>query len=628
MAKFINNTSGNVKTYAGQSVPTGGYYQIPVPLEIDFAEDDLLITDLATAGSGIVMSDDGLVDLSGGPSDQINFLKGVLTPRIGSSITQIVDDQGNNVEVLQGPQGDPGAAGPSGFGVYAFSKTSANGTILKARGLSVTKAGTGSYDYTFTTPTPDADYAVQGTIFNLPTNTDTNVFVNNPTVNGFNITIGQGDNGTALDTLMDEIHSIVVLGNAGPQGITSAYESWLDIGNVGTEADFIASLVGPTGATGPQGPQGPPGDSAIRISPNDTTTGFIEDKFVAGSSKIAITVLNEGGDEDLSFDVVPENINTNDLNNDANFINSAGAPVQPGDIANFETSAQLDTRDTDNRSRSNHTGTQLASTISDFASAVTSNETTTSLSFNAGTNILSFTDEDGLITNIDLSLYLDDTNLSRIVSGVLNAGTGICTFTRDDLTTFDVDFSSLNDQSFINAAIATHETTIANHDDVVLTDNATDALLKFDGSNFVPFIDYKVFASFNTPIGTQSDTFQQALRLNYDIPQAGNYKLSVSYIWSVNTTGSNFEAQVEINDTDLFCEHAAEPQDAGGGGVIVNAIEGGTFNSGTDQRLGYAYADVINLPVGAGFIDLDIANQVANTEATFYRASLILERFS
>ena len=39
----------------------------------------------------------------------------------------------------------------------------------------------------------------------------------------------------------------------------------------------------------------------------------------------------------------------------------------------FETPAELDVRDTANRNRSNHTGTQLASTISDFATQVTNN---------------------------------------------------------------------------------------------------------------------------------------------------------------------------------------------------------------------------------------------------------------
>jgi len=56
-------------------------------------------------------------------------------------------------------------------------------------------------------------------------------------------------------------------GPQGPAGINgqSAYQIWLSLGNTGTEADFINSLVGPqgiqgiqgnTGATGPQGPAG------------------------------------------------------------------------------------------------------------------------------------------------------------------------------------------------------------------------------------------------------------------------------------------------------------------------------------------------------------------------------------
>jgi hypothetical protein len=46
----------------------------------------------------------------------------------------------------------------------------------------------------------------------------------------------------------------------------SAYQIWLDLGNEGTEEDFIDSLVGPagsTGATGPAGPAGPVGPQGL-----------------------------------------------------------------------------------------------------------------------------------------------------------------------------------------------------------------------------------------------------------------------------------------------------------------------------------------------------------------------------
>lgn len=55
-------------------------------------------------------------------------------------------------------------------------------------------------------------------------------------------------------------------GDKGEDGVighdgASAYEIWLSQGNVGTEDDFLASLVGPTGPQGPQGIQGIQGET-------------------------------------------------------------------------------------------------------------------------------------------------------------------------------------------------------------------------------------------------------------------------------------------------------------------------------------------------------------------------------
>ena len=58
-------------------------------------------------------------------------------------------------------------------------------------------------------------------------------------------------------------------------------------------------------------------------------------------------------------------------------------------------------------------------------------------------NQLNYIDENNTTTSIDLSLYLDDTNLSRITGGSLDNSTGIATFSRDDGSNFTVDFSSL-----------------------------------------------------------------------------------------------------------------------------------------------------------------------------------------
>lgn len=510
-------------------------------------------------------------------------------------------------------------------------------------------------------------------------------------------------------------------------------------------------------------------DSTIKVSSNDTTVGFLEDKIVSLDNKLAITTLNDGSDEDLQIAVQSGNINTSELNNDANFIDSAGAPVQPADIADFETSTELDARDTanrdranhtgtqlastisdfnsaasaaapvqsadiadfetsteldardvDNRDRANHTGTQLASTISDFTSAVQAAETTTSISL--GSNILSYVDENGTTTNIDLSLYLDDTNLSRITSGTLNAVTGIATFTRDDTTTFTVDFSSLIDiETLTSISASGNDITYTDEDgtDTVLgnfakTDlqntfsesqniskssgisslsinsddneatvifragtpenlwaagaddftnqfvisstnglsasqefniNADNNTINFQDKRGVELLDpiddqdaatkayvdaktsFKDFARTDTPAGTQSTSFQQYLRLTTTIPETGNYKVSWSATWSYNNTSTDFLAQLELDDTTVIDDFRREPQDSSGTGITVTNLLGGTFNTGTNQRLKYSGEDVLNIAAGSHTIDLDLAGSATSNEATFYRACISIERW-
>lgn len=57
-------------------------------------------------------------------------------------------------------------------------------------------------------------------------------------------------------------------GAQGPVGIAgqngkSAYQIWIDLGNVGTESAFLASLTGPTGATGSSGSNGSNGSNGL-----------------------------------------------------------------------------------------------------------------------------------------------------------------------------------------------------------------------------------------------------------------------------------------------------------------------------------------------------------------------------
>ena len=84
-------------------------------------------------------------------------------------------------------------------------------------------------------------------------------------------------------------------------------------------------------------------------------------------------------------------------------------------------------------------------------------ETVTSIAL--ASNILTYTDEDGTDTDLDLSLYLDDTNLARLTSGSLNGTTGLATFTRSDSTTFTIDMSDFLDAITLNNTLTSTSTT-------------------------------------------------------------------------------------------------------------------------------------------------------------------------
>ena len=105
------------------------------------------------------------------------------------------------------------------------------------------------------------------------------------------------------------------------------------------------------------------------------------------------------------------------------------------------------------------TGLATQDAIYDFVTSqvgAVPSETVTSLGLSA--NTLTYTDENGNDTDIDLSLYLDDTNLSRLTSGSINSSTGIATFTRSDATTFTIDMSAFLDGITVNNTLTSTST--------------------------------------------------------------------------------------------------------------------------------------------------------------------------
>ena len=160
----------------------------------------------------------------------------------------------------------------------------------------------------------------------------------------------------------------------------------------------------------------------------------------------------------VSTDV--SNLTTDDIAEGSNlyYTDARAVAANASDIASAVATAATDATAKANAAEANanaYTDTAIANNVDfdgyatevyvDSAVASIPSETTTSISINA--NVLSYVDEEGNTTNVDLSLYLDDSNLSRIASGSVNPTTGIATFTRDDATSFTVDFSALLDDT-------------------------------------------------------------------------------------------------------------------------------------------------------------------------------------
>lgn len=97
-----------------------------------------------------------------------------------------------------------------------------------------------------------------------------------------------------------------IFGGAGTPGADgeSAYQIWLDLGNTGTEQDFLDSLVGPQGAPGVDGVDGINGGELIDIGKNTTSVATAANganNALGGAVQIPQTVVDvpDSGGRDI-----------------------------------------------------------------------------------------------------------------------------------------------------------------------------------------------------------------------------------------------------------------------------------------------------------------------------------------
>jgi hypothetical protein len=131
-----------------------------------------------------------------------------------------------------------------------------------------------------------------------------------------------------------------------------------------------------------------------------------------------------------------------------------------------------------------YTDARVASYLSTNNYATSAAGYFTAVSHDTVNKILTFTKSNSTTEQVNLTQYIDDTNLARLTSGTVNASTGIATFTRDDASTFTVDFSSLLDDTNDYVTSASFNTT-----DGVLT------LTRFGGTNVTVDLDGRYLTS-------------------------------------------------------------------------------------------------------------------------------------
>jgi hypothetical protein len=94
---------------------------------------------------------------------------------------------------------------------------------------------------------------------------------------------------------------IIGTGARGKEG-KSAYEIWLDLGNEGTEQEFLASLKGDKGDKGDTGETGEPGSSFLPVASGDVIGGIMVGenlKIVGGVLSVDTTALRAYVDESI-----------------------------------------------------------------------------------------------------------------------------------------------------------------------------------------------------------------------------------------------------------------------------------------------------------------------------------------
>lgn len=136
-------------------------------------------------------------------------------------------------------------------------------------------------------------------------------------------------------------------------------------------------------------------------------------------------------------------------------------------------------------------------------------------------------------------------------------------------------------------------------------------------------------------LNQQFNVFESYLITTFKPIITGVYKLHSNIIWSNNTTGDNFIAELNIigNGLDKSIQFVSiESKDIGGNGAVLNVIANNTIvsniNTGTDIRNTANATDLITLEKGKDYtLTTKWKTQTSNDEGAIYSGLQYVELF-
>ena len=126
---------------------------------------------------------------------------------------------------------------------------------------------------------------------------------------------------------------------------------------------------------------------------------------------------------------------------------------------------------------------------------------------------------------------------------------------------------------------------------------------------------------------TTGTSFFETQKFTTASKPAGTYRIEWNYIWSLNNAASDFECRVTVDDTTQLYEQT----DGGSGNYDLHRQEAkdrdGAGDGGTNQRhVTSCWADVTFAASGTHEIDIDIASSQSGILASIHRSTIAIYR--